>query len=33
MRALGLSAGDYVTFVIDGADVRIQKIRWVADRR
>lgn len=33
MRALGASTGDYVTFEVNGADVRIHKVRWVLDRR
>lgn len=33
LRALEVSTGDYVTFEINGGDVRIHKVRWVRDRR
>lgn len=33
MRALSVTNGDYVTFEINGGDVRIQKVRWVVDRK
>lgn len=33
MRALGVTNGDYVTFEINGSDVRIHKVRWVLDRK
>jgi bifunctional DNA-binding transcriptional regulator/antitoxin component of YhaV-PrlF toxin-antitoxin module len=33
LRALGAGAGDFVTFEIEGSNVRLRKIRWVPDGR
>lgn len=27
--ALGIDRGDHVTFEVDGADVRLRRVRWV----
>lgn len=31
LRALDVRSGDFVTFEINGADVRIVRVRWVRD--
>lgn len=33
LRAIGVTGGDYVTFEVDGSDVRLLKVRWVPERR
>lgn len=31
LRALGAGAGDFVTFTIDGSEVRLRKVRWMVE--
>ena len=31
LEALGLRVGDFVTFDVDGSDVRLRRVRWVED--
>lgn len=33
LRALQVKAGDYVSFDIDGAVVRIHKVKWVVEKK
>ena len=33
LRALGVNTGDYVTFEVNGSDVRLLKVRWVFDKK